>query len=359
MRDARVQRIQMGDANAAMFPGTGGAVAPAGTGGGVVMTGAGGSSGGTSGQRAIGGSGGGAPPANGGIGSSGTGGMTGAISDAGTGGRAGTGGADGMMDSGAPGGGDAGGSEMTCPLPTTFKWTSSGPLASPKSPSGQQFVSLKDFTAVRFNNLYHVFATVYDQTVSGWNMVYFDLADWPEADAASQFYMQNTPTQGGVAPQIFYFTPKKKWVLVYQWGASFSTSDNLSQPTMWSPKANLLTGGPQGALDFTVICNKENCYLFFAGDNSKISSKMPINQFPSAFNGYTTLLSDDTNSLFEAPEVYSVAGTNDYLLIVEAIGSGGRYFRSFKATDLEGPWTPLQQDQTPPSVPGADRRRRV
>jgi hypothetical protein len=238
---------------------------------------------------------------------------------------------------------------VTCPLPTTFKWTSSGPLASPKSPPGQNFVSLKDFTAVRWNNLYHVFATVFDQSVSGWNMVYFNFSDWPEADAADQFYMQNSPTMGGVAPQIFYFTPKKKWVLVYQWGASFSTTDDLGQPTTWSPKANLLTGGPQGALDFTVICNSDNCYLFFAGDNGNIyQSKMPIDQFPSAFNGYKVLLSDTQAKLFEAPEVYSVAGTNDYLLIVEAMGGGGRYFRSFKATDLEGPWMPLADTEQEP-----------
>jgi hypothetical protein len=232
-------------------------------------------------------------------------------------------------------------SETICPLPTTFKWTSSGVLASPKSTAGHTLLSLKDFTCVRWNDLFHVYATVYDQSVSDWNMVYFNFRDWSQAAAASQFYMQDSPTHGGVAPQLFYFTPKKEWILVYQWGASFSTSDDPSQPKKWTPRSSLLRGGPSPALDYSVICDTRNCYLFFAGDNGNLyQSRMPLGQFPSAFDGYTTLLSDTKDDLFESPRVYSIAGTNQYLLIVEAIGSGGRYFRSWSATNLEGPWTP-------------------
>jgi hypothetical protein len=272
---------------------------------------------------------------------------TGATSSAGAGtsGAAGRAGVSG--GSGSGGGAGSGSTGMKCPLPTTFKWTSTGVLASPKSPSGHNFVSLKDFTCVHWNNLFHVYATVYDQSASGWNMVYFNFADWSQADAASQFYMQNSPTHGGVAPQLFYFTPKKKWVLVYQWGASFSTSDDPSQPQTWTAPSSLLGGGPSGGIDYSAICDSQSCYLFFAGDNGKLYQSK-IGQFPSAFNGYTTLLSDTTNNLFESPRVYSIAGTNQYLLIVEAIGSGGRYFRSFSATNLEGPWTPLAAtEQTP------------
>jgi hypothetical protein len=251
--------------------------------------------------------------------------------------------------SAAGGSAGAGGSGTTCPLPSTFKWTSSGPLASPKSPSGHDFVSLKDFTCVHWNNLFHVYATVFDQSVSGWNMVYFNFSDWSQADAATQFYMQNSPTHGGVAPQLFYFTPRKKWVLVYQWGASFSTSDDPSQPQKWTASSSLLGGGPSGGIDYSVICDSQNCYLFFAGDNGKLyQSKMPIGEFPSAFSGYKTLLSDSTNNLFESPRIYSIVGTDEYLLIVEAIGSGGRYFRSWTATNLEGPWNPLAASEQSP-----------
>jgi len=175
-----------------------------------------------------------------------------------------SGGPSGGMDAGADSGG------KTCPLPTAFQWTSTGPLASPKSPPGHDFVSLKDFTCVHWNNLFSVYATVYDQSVKGWNMVYFNFTDWPQASAASQFYMQSSPTKGGVAPTLFYFTPKKEWVLTYQWGATYSTSSDPTQPQAWSAGKPLLTGGPPGALDYTVICDSQKCYLFFAGDNGNI-----------------------------------------------------------------------------------------
>jgi glycosyl hydrolase family 62 len=267
-----------------------------------------------------------------------------------TGGAGGTGaggssGASGSKDAGADSGSSDGG--QVCDLPTTFRWRSSGPLVAPKSPAAHDFVSIKDPSVVYWNNQFHVHATVYDQTVKGWNMVYLSFSDWSQANAASQFYMQNSPTRGGVAPQLFYFTPKKKWVLVYQWGASFSTTDDPSRPETWTPRAPLLNNAPSGALDFWVICDSANCYLFFSNDLGQLyQAKMPIDQFPSAFDNARVLMSDTAGNLFEASNVYKIRGTSKYLLLVEAYGP--RYFRSWTATNLEGPWAPLAATQQNP-----------
>lgn len=235
-----------------------------------------------------------------------------------------------------------------CDLPKTFRWKASGPLIAPKSPAGRNFVSIKDPTVVYWNNRYHVYATVFDRSVPEWSMVYLNFADWSDANNAPQYHMANSPTRGGVAPQVFYFKPKNKWVLVYQWGASYSTTDDLSKPQTWTPRAPLLRNAPQGAIDFWVICNDTHCYLFFSDNRGRLyQAKMPIDQFPGTFDNAKVLMSDPVaGNLFEAANVYKIKGTDQYLLLVEAYGP--RYFRSWTATNLEGPWTPLAATQQQP-----------
>ncbi|MEH0580990.1 non-reducing end alpha-L-arabinofuranosidase family hydrolase [Streptomyces sp. B21-108] len=245
-------------------------------------------------------------------------------------------------------------------LPSSFSWSSSGALIAPKPDSTHNIAGIKDPTVVYYNGKYHVFAST--ASAAGYNLVYLSFSDWSQAGSATHHYLDRTAVGAGyrAAPQVFYNTQQRLWYLVYQTGnASYSTNPDINNPNGWSAPRNFYSSMPDIIrqnigngfwVDMWVICDSANCYLFSSDDNGHLyRSQTTVGQFPNGFTNTVIAAQDSKYNLFEASNVYKVQGANQYLLIVEAIGSDGRrYFRSWTSGSLAGSWTPLAASENNP-----------
>jgi len=237
-------------------------------------------------------------------------------------------------------------SAQLCPLPTNYQWTSTNSLANPKS----GWAGLRDFSVAPYSGNQLVYGTYSDGTAFG-GFAFSPVSSFSGLSSATQTAL----SPGGREPTLFYFSPGNIWVIAYTGGPgtfSYRTSSNPSDPSSWSTPQPLFTGtvtsGTAGHP--ALIADSSNIYLFFTNSNGNVyrAASKSLNTFPGSFgSSYTTVLASDWRTFSGTVQVYTY-GPSKYLMITEAFGYDGRYYRPFIATSLTGSWTP-QLYPTPPA----------
>src|SRR5262249_24753687 len=157
---------------------------------------------------------------------------------------------------------------------------------------------------VYYNGNWHVFVSTVDSG-GNYSIAYLHFPDWDHPDSSSVYYLDQNLTFFGyhAAPQVFFFRPQNKWYLVYQSGPpQYSTNDGVASRAGWSAPASFFDAEPdvvtqnQGSqtwLDFWVICDSVNCYLFFSDDNGHFyRSQTAIADFPHGFGSTVVVMQD-------------------------------------------------------------------
>ena len=160
---------------------------------------------------------------------------------------------------------------------TAFKvpslWEYTAPLIAPENRDSNPSRAQKDPTVVFYGGKWHVFMTV---KLPGRSAIeYCSFKKWEEVNRSQRTILKVSNSDYYCAPQIFYFTPHKKWYLVYQMGVpsaskmwvAYSTTANIADPHSWTQAMPILDGGENdprkvGGLDYWIICDNQRAYLF-------------------------------------------------------------------------------------------------
>jgi hypothetical protein len=235
-------------------------------------------------------------------------------------------------------------------LTPPFHWTATAPVIPARPEADPPIIAMKDPTVVRFDGLWHVFATTADSR-GRWGMAYLSFADWADAARAELHPLDANPGFRGYhcAPQVFFFEPQGLWYLVYQSPhPSYSTTTDITDPLSWTAPRPFFEGTPEtvveGWIDFWVICDSDHAYLFFSDDHGRFyRSQTTLEAFPGGFDNPVVVMQEPNPAdLFEASCTYRVKDTDRYLTLIECAGPGWRrYYKGFVADRLDGDWTPL------------------
>jgi hypothetical protein len=231
-----------------------------------------------------------------------------------------------------------------------FQWTTTAPLVSPASRPDDPCFSMKDPTIVRLGDRWHLFCTIRSEKRTH-QIEYLSFDDWPNANAAPRHLLKISDGYF-CAPQVFYFTPHRRWYLLHQTAEpsrkpslqpAVSSSSDIADPNSWSPPRLLFAEHPANVtawIDFWIICDESKAHLFFTSNNCLMwRSHAALGDFPGGWSKPAIVLRGD---IFEASHTYRLKGLDRFLTVIEAQGQGGRrYYKAYVADRLDGEWKPL------------------
>jgi len=244
-----------------------------------------------------------------------------------------------------------------------FQWRCTEPLVSPVSRREDPCYSVKDPSVVYYQERWHLFCTI--RSLKRTHQIeYLSFTDWKDAKAAPRHILTITNSYF-CAPQVFYFSPHRKWYLLHQiqepnrhgLEPAYSTSANIADPASWTAPTRLYPVHPENVkawIDFWIICDAAKAHLFFTSNDGRMwRAETQLDQFPAGWSKPSVVLQDD---IFEASHTYRLKGLNQFLTLVEAQAGSRRYYKAYLAERLDGEWKPLAASKTKPFASSSNVR---
>lgn len=220
-------------------------------------------------------------------------------------------------------------------------WEVSNFILSPGPEGSFDEVSVKDPSVIFYKGKWHVFYTA--RSNKEYTTGYVSSKELSNLQSAQrhELKMIRGKARYGCAPQVFYFEPQRKWYLIFQnrdsnYQPAFSTTTTIAKPDTWSAPKSLLTKDIRAKwIDFWIICDKINAYLFYTeGHKGVMVRSTSLEEFPGGWGKSKKVL----NNIHEAVHIYKAKNSSEYHMIYELNRNGMRSFGLACATHLKGPW---------------------